>query len=99
MFNIGEVEYAIMETSGHVSVIKKPGHSPVSAKDLGVPAPARPAPLIVVNDGHLVEESIIRLGYSLSGFREFFSLNCPRPINEVYVATLDTEGTLFFSEM
>lgn len=99
VFNIGEVEYAIMETSGHVSVIKKPEHSPASAKDLNVLAPARPAPLIVINDGHLVEESISRLGYSLSGFKDYFSRSCPRPVSEVYIATLDAEGTLYYSEM
>jgi uncharacterized membrane protein YcaP (DUF421 family) len=99
VFNIGEVEYAIMETSGHVSIIKKPDHSPVSAKDLNVIVAAKPAPLIVVNDGHLVEESISRLGYSLPGFKDFFSQNCPLSVSAVYVATLDTEGTLYYSEM
>ena len=99
VFNIGEVEYAIMETSGHISIIKKPGHSPATAKDLNVLAPAKPAPLIVVNEGRVVEESITRLGYSLSGFTDFFSRNCPHAISAVYVATLDKEGTLYYSEM
>ncbi|MDT8899645.1 DUF421 domain-containing protein [Anaeroselena agilis] len=99
VFNISEVEYAIMETSGHVSVIKKTGHGPATAKDLNVPAPAKPAPLVVVNEGRVVEESITRLGYSFSGFTDFFSRNCPHPISAIYVATLDKEGTLYYSEM
>jgi uncharacterized membrane protein YcaP (DUF421 family) len=97
--NIGEVEYAVMETSGHVSVIKKPGHSPATAKDLNVLVPAKPAPLIVVNEGRVVEESITRLGYSLSDFTDFFSRNCPYPISAVYIATLDKEGALYYSEL
>ncbi len=99
VFNISEVEYAVMETSGHVSVIKKPGHSPASAQDLNVIAPAKPASLIVVNDGRFVEDSIRRLGYSLSGFEAFFSQNCPLSVGAVYVATLDTTGNFYYSEM
>lgn len=58
-----------------------------------------PGRLIVINDGHLVEESISRLGYSLSGFKDYFSRNCPRPVGEIYIATLDAGGTLYYSEM
>lgn len=99
VFSFSEVEYAILETSGHISVIKKPEHSPATAKDLNVTARAKPAPLVVVNDGRLVEENIRRLGYSLAGFREFFGENCPLPAEEIYVATLDTTGMLYYSEM
>lgn len=98
VFNISEVEYAIMETSGHVSVIKKPDHSPASAQDLNVIATAKPASLIVVNDGNIVEENIRRLGFTRARFEEFFSQNCPLPVGTVYVATLDTAGTLYYSE-
>lgn len=99
VFNISEVEYAIMETSGHVSIIKKPDHSPVTAKDLNINVATKPSPLIVISDGRLIEENISGLGYSLTGFLELFSQTCPLPPERVYVATIDSTGKIYYSEM
>lgn len=98
VFNLNEIEYAILETSGHVSVIKKPEFSPVTASDLQLPASDSLAPIVVVNDGHIVEENIEKLGHSRKSFLILFSSQCPYVPEQIYLATLDKAGTLYYSE-
>lgn len=99
VFNLHEVEYAILETSGHVSVIKKSGHSPATAQDLQIAATAKPSPLVVINDGHLIKENLATLGYIPDSFRFFFKQQCPLSPADIYLATLDSASTLYYSEM
>lgn len=98
IFNLTEIEYAILETSGHVSVIKKPEFSPVTAGDLKISAVNAPAPLVVINDGHVVEENIRELGHTRKSFYAILSSQCPYSPEKLYLATLDSKGTLYFSE-
>lgn len=99
VFNLSEIEYAILETSGHVSVIKKSEFSPVTADDLNLSAVNASAPIVVVNDGHVVEENIRKLGHTRESFYTILSSQCPYSPEQIYLATLDSKGTLYFSEM
>lgn len=98
IFNLSEIEYAILETSGHISVIKKPEFSPVTAVDLQLSAPNSPAPVVVINDGHIVEENIQKLGHSRESFLILFSSQCAYAPEQIYLATLDKAGSLYYSE-
>ena len=51
--NPAEVEYAMMETSGHVSVVKKAAAQPVTAWDLNIPAVEPGLPALLVDDGRI----------------------------------------------
>ena len=55
--NISEVEAAILETSGHVSVLKKSSYQPVTPKDLNIQTIGGGIPTLLINDGKIVEEN------------------------------------------
>lgn len=98
VFDLSEVEYAILETSGHVSVIKKPEFSPVTSTDLKLSVNNNPAPLVVISDGQIVEKNVLTLGHTLESFSAFLSTQCPYSPEQIFLATLDYSGILYYSE-
>lgn len=64
IFNISEIAFAIIETNGRMSVLKKPDTQPPSAKALGVHVPNNGIDTVVVSDGELSDYSLEFLGIS-----------------------------------
>lgn len=90
--NPAEVETAILETSGHISILKKADHLPVTPADLQIAAPQAVLPALVVDDGKVREHELHVRGYDRKWLeRELNKHGAKRPA-EVYVATLDTIG-------
>lgn len=60
IFDIAEVDYAIVETSGSLSAFQKFGNRPVTAEMMGVAADGEPdaPPVTVISDGELVKDSL-----------------------------------------
>ncbi len=65
IFDISTVQYAIAETNGVLSVMKKPAEENVTRKDLNIPAEDEGMPCVVVSDGR-----IIKTEFSLCGTNE-----------------------------
>ena len=51
VFDISEVAYAVLETSGDLTVILKPAKRPVTRGDLGFAPASEPMPLTLITDG------------------------------------------------
>lgn len=64
IFSLEEVEYAILETSGKISVIKKPEKTPATKEDLKVATTyvGYPRPLII--DGSYITKNLEIMGVS-----------------------------------
>lgn len=57
-FNIHDIEYAILETDGDISVIPKSQKRYVTPADLGIPTKYEGIPVSVIVDGKIKEESL-----------------------------------------
>lgn len=64
VFNISEVAFAIIETNGKMSVMKKATEEPPSAKDLGITVPVESLYTVVVSDGEFSDYSLKLTGIS-----------------------------------
>ena len=62
IFNIGDVEYAILETSGQVTVIPKPNKKTVTPADLNIEAKYEGIPYDLVVDGKVEYENLKKIG-------------------------------------
>ncbi|MGG2025871.1 DUF421 domain-containing protein [Gottfriedia sp. S16(2024)] len=59
IFDIDEVEYAIFEPDGHLSILKKPSHRFVTKEDLGIISPSHSDfPIEIIMDGELINKNI-----------------------------------------
>lgn len=94
--NIADVEFAILETSGQLSVILKSQKRPVEPEDLNVNTKYEGLPATLIIDGHIIHENLFKINLSLDWLRgeltKFGILNT----EDVLFASLDTEGKLYF---
>lgn len=58
VFSIRECEFAILETDGSVSVLKKPAYSPATSKDLHLPLQPVTLPVSLILDGEIVVDNL-----------------------------------------
>ncbi|MDI6871482.1 MAG: DUF421 domain-containing protein [Bacillota bacterium] len=93
--NLADVEFAILETNGEISVIPKPEKAPLTPADLRLPTKYEGLPVVLVERGRVLYENLAKVGLDytwLSTQLRNFNLQSPK---EVYLASLDTEGKLF----
>ncbi len=58
VLELSQVQYAILETNGQISVFPFPQYQPPGAKELGCPVAARYLPVTLVSDGKLQKENL-----------------------------------------
>ena len=62
VLDISQVQYAILETDGNLSVFPFPQHLPASAKDAGVTVKESFLPIVIIEDGRMFEENLQKAG-------------------------------------
>lgn len=93
--NIADVEFAILETSGQLSVIPKSQKRPVNPEDLKLATSYEGLPLVLVSDGILHPENLSKASQSeewLVGQLQKFGI---QSLKSVFLASLDSSGHLF----
>lgn len=96
VFNLEDVEFAILETSGELSVLLKSQKRPVTPKDLQVETEYEGLPNILILDGivNLSELDKVKLGEAwLRTELEKHGIKSPK---DVLIAALNSKGELFF---
>lgn len=85
--SVTEVESAILETTGHISVVKKSDYLPVTAKDLpNKPPQDLPLPLIIVEDGRINTHNLHTLGQNEEWLRNQLVKAGATKIEQIYAA-------------
>nr|WP_295971382.1 DUF421 domain-containing protein [uncultured Bacillus sp.] len=62
VFNIADVEFALLEPSGDLSVLLKEENRPLTAKDLNIPVANKKEPQTVILDGEMINDSMAAAG-------------------------------------
>jgi len=94
IFDIGDVEYAILETSGQVSVIQKPNKRTTIPEDFGIEPPYEGISYDLIVDGKVMEENLKKLGKNYK-----WLVNQLKPYKmmpeEALIVTIDGKGNFF----
>lgn len=99
-FNINQVQYAIMETNGKVSVMPKCEFAPATNGDLNISSPEQYLPIVLVSEGKMIKENITLASYSEEDILKLLSKQ-NKKLKDVLLLTVDRlgEGYLqFFQE-
>lgn len=96
MPNIADVEFAILETSGELSVIPKSQKRPVMPEDLSLPTKYEGLPVTLIIDGYVFKKNLARINLSEGWLRTELSKFGVRSFKEVLFAHIDTEGKLLY---
>jgi len=98
VFDISEVKYAVLETNGHLSIIKKENLRPVTPLDLKLTAKPSDLPLVIINDGKLFEDNLAKSGVDKNWLMTNLSMYNVSGISGVYLATIDKTKRLYVSK-
>ena len=91
VLDIRTVQFAILETSGDLSVFPYPKEKPASAKDAGVQASGQHLPVTVVEDGYLSRENLERAKKDEKWLEKVLSQhNCG--VKDTFLLTVDESG-------
>lgn len=92
-FDLSEVELAILEPSGQLSILPKESARPTVLGDLHEPDKTATASIGVIYDGHVIEKNLRAAGYE----RDWLERQVHRQgyqIGDVFLATCDVQGNL-----
>ena len=98
VMNLSDVEYAILETSGEISVILKPNKRTVTPEDLNIEPEYEGMVYDLVIDGQIMHKNLKILGKDLQWLKKELKKQNTKP-EEVLVATLNGKGEIFCQKM
>ena len=89
------VQYAILETNGNLSVFPYPKEQPANAKDAGIQVGKRNLPITIISDGRLLTENLVSSGKT-EGWVQKTLHNLDTSQEETFLLTVDKEDHIIF---
>lgn len=96
IFDLSEIQYAIVETTGSVSVMKKQTEDTPTREDLNLKAEIKDPPQVIVSDGKFMRTALDSLGYN----EEFVKKRAKEAgikTEEIFIMTADSMGECYIS--
>ncbi len=90
--SLSDVEYVIMETNGNVSVIQNSISRPVTPSDLGLDVNPTEISYIIIDNGNLIKNNLIRLKLSKSWLMDELKKEGIKKISQVFYMGADKSG-------
>ena len=99
VFNISDVEFAILESDGNVSVLKKSQRQPVTPEDLHLSTSYEGIPTELVVEGKIVRENLEELGQTEKWLLDELKKQGINNLGEVMYASLIPPATCMLTGM
>ena len=98
-FSVEEVEYAILETNGSLSVMKRQQAQPIIKSDLDIKAEKiKNLPREVISDGKIMKANLKELNKDEEWLKNELRKNNIESVKDVFYAEVRSDGTLYISE-
>lgn len=91
-----DVEVAVLETSGRLSVIPKSSRRPVTPSDLGLATPYEGLPAVLIMDGDVFRDCLDRHGLDIAWLERKLAEKGLQP-QKVFLAVLERDGTILIN--
>lgn len=102
VFDPSEIEVGIMESNGHLSILKKSQFRPVTAKDLNLSSQGPVASQFIgkelVVDGEVIEKNLTENGFTRQWLESQLQSQGVIDLKEVTLAIINPDGTLYVDE-
>ncbi|MFZ5354647.1 MAG: YetF domain-containing protein [Bacillota bacterium] len=96
-FSIADVEYAVLETDGKLSVLKKSQKQPVTPSDLNIPTAYNGLMTDIIMDGKVLTENLEGVNLDREWLLQKLRAQNYYSVEDVFYAGLDTAGNLYVS--
>lgn len=96
IFSVLEVDYAILEPNGKLSVLQKQAYLNPSKADMDIPIlQTKYLPSQIIRNSHLVYENLKELNLSIEWLNTQLKLQNINNIDEVFYAEIQNDGSLY----
>lgn len=95
IFDMNEVDYALLETNGNLSVLKKAEHLPLTPKDMNIEVKPTGISTELVYDGKLIEQNLKQMNKDKKWLMNQLKKHGVKDISEVLLVTLNDAGSLY----
>lgn len=95
VWDLSEVEFAILEPHGQLSVLKKSQYLPLTPKDLNQSTQYKGASSEIIRDGKIVSQNLEQNSLSHEWLYNELASRKIKNIREVFLASLSTDGNLY----
>ncbi|MDD4562910.1 MAG: DUF421 domain-containing protein [Syntrophomonadaceae bacterium] len=94
--DISDVEYAILETGGQLSVILKSEKRPVEPQDLNISPEYEGLPTTLIIDGHVIKENLNKVDLDMNWLQSELGKSGVKNVKDVFFASLDAHKQLYY---
>ena len=94
VFNLADVEFAVMESTGDLNVVLKSDKKPITPQDLGIEVSPQTTPQTVILDGNVINESLANLGLN-QGWLNAQLENMGVALDNVFIGQVNSNGELY----
>jgi len=94
VFDLNQVDFAIIEPNGQISVLKKPEHMPLTPKDMQIKVMPNGISTELIYDGIIIEENLTQLNKDKAWLLKELNKQGIKDVSEVFLATLNPAGSL-----
>jgi uncharacterized membrane protein YcaP (DUF421 family) len=98
VFDLSQVDFAIVEPNGQLSVLKKPDYEPLTPKDMNIVKAPSGISTELIYDGVLINENLRQLNKTEKWLTDQLKMNEVKDISEVFLATLTPSGSLYIDK-
>lgn len=95
VFDINEVEYAVVEKDGQLSILKKAEYLPLTPKDINVRPEYKGIATELIYDGEIVKSNLKQLNKDEAWLKEQIAAKGFNEFAEVFLAVIASNGSLF----
>lgn len=95
VFNITDVEFAVLEPHGQLSVLKKSQAQPVTMKDLSKASSYKGMATEIIKDGQVLEQNLTQNNLDFGWLYSQLRQQGIQDLSQVTYAALQTDGTLY----
>lgn len=93
--DLRQVKYAILETSGSLSVLLRQEHQPVTPAQLELNTVEQGLPTVLINDGRLLEDNLRARGLERTWLDKTLRVQGFRRPEQVFLLTVDDTGGVY----
>ncbi len=97
VFDVSEVEFAIIESTGQLSVLKKSQFQPVTAKEIKLNTDYKGLSIPLIVEGEIYEDNLKKLNLNKAWLLEQLNKSDINSEKHVFYAAINTEGQLYIS--
>ncbi|GAA0359874.1 DUF421 domain-containing protein [Bacillus horti] len=95
--DLNEVDYAVLESNGQISVIKNTHSNALTPQDMQIKKPKKGYPSVLILDGHIISHNLKKFGNQGWLMQQLNNRGVKR-VDEVFLMTVDHAGGVYISQ-